>query len=196
MKFTDKPLTIDHLNLLLSEGEGYSLEFKESVSSSLSRKLTAFANSSGGIVLIGVNDSGEISCHELTNRERSRIQDIAGTCQPAVSITDDGGTDRLTHAGFLFFAELPELARSYWDITCALYKGTDKVHILDRKDFWDDFFPTLRTPFSSSCATSTSATSSTGALNARKYTRFLPRPSGNPSSMPSSIGIISRPGPG
>lgn len=242
MKFPDEPLNIEHLNLLLSEGEGYSLEFKESVSSSLSRELTALANSSGGMVLIGVNDSGAIIGHNLSNRERSRIQDIAGTCQPAVVIDmesigkvtlvhvresdakpvqcsdgfflrqgansqkltrdqiidfihhegrvrwdeqtyrghtadqifsprllkaylkksgistslpdrdilanlgiiiNDNGTDHLTHAGFLFFAELPELARSYWDLTCALYKGTDKVHILDRKDFGDDLLSNI-----------------------------------------------------
>ncbi len=237
-----KRIETPELKLLLTEGEGYSLEFKERVSTSLARELTAFANAFAGLVLIGVNDSGKITGHELTNREKSRIQDIAGSCQPPISInmyqvlnvtileviesdakpvhchdgfflrqgansqkltrnqivdfinheglirwdeqiyrghtadevfspallktflnkssittsmadqdiltnlgvlTNEGGIKRLTYAGFLFFAKLPELSRSYWDITCALYKGTTNVHILDRKDFNNDLISNI-----------------------------------------------------
>jgi len=36
------------LNLLLEEGEGYNLEFKESFNSDFAKELVAFANATGG----------------------------------------------------------------------------------------------------------------------------------------------------
>lgn len=39
------------LDILLHEGEGFMLEYKESLSSSLARELVAFANSTGGKIL-------------------------------------------------------------------------------------------------------------------------------------------------
>jgi predicted HTH transcriptional regulator len=44
------------LDILLHEGEGSMLEYKESFSSSLARELVAFANSAGGKILLGVHD--------------------------------------------------------------------------------------------------------------------------------------------
>lgn len=46
------------LDILLHEGEGSMLEYKESFSSSLARELVAFANSAGGKILLGVRDDG------------------------------------------------------------------------------------------------------------------------------------------
>ncbi|MEX2483800.1 MAG: ATP-binding protein [Brumimicrobium sp.] len=48
------------LRALLSQGEGLHLEFKESVNSSLSKEIVAFANAKGGIILVGVDDNGSI----------------------------------------------------------------------------------------------------------------------------------------
>lgn len=54
-------ITREELDLLIEEGEGYQLEFKESVNSDLAKELTAFANASGGRILIGVSDNGQSS---------------------------------------------------------------------------------------------------------------------------------------
>ena len=48
------------MELILDEGEGYLIEFKESVSDSLAREMVAFANSSGGRVFVGISDDGSI----------------------------------------------------------------------------------------------------------------------------------------
>lgn len=48
------------LNILLREGEGSMLEYKEFFSPSLARDLTAIANSSGGKILLGVRDDGTV----------------------------------------------------------------------------------------------------------------------------------------
>ena len=45
------------LQLILQEGEGYRIEFKERVSN-LDREIVAFANASGGRILIGITDEG------------------------------------------------------------------------------------------------------------------------------------------
>ena len=222
------------LEILLQEGEGSMLEYKESISSSLARELVAFANSGGGRILLGVRDDGSVKGIEDTNDLRARIQDIARNCDPPVNILlervgnitainvressgkpvqcsdgffwrqgavtqkltreeirasfqkegtirfdlsictkfkypDDFDSDKFStwlnssgisrrgeiedvlvnieaaerssgnllfrNAGVLFFAKEPRRFFNQAYITCILYKGTTKVHVLDRKDF-------------------------------------------------------------
>ncbi len=47
-------------------------------------------------------------------------------------ITDDG---KFTNAGVLFFAKDIDFLLNYAIVVCVLYKGTEKVNILDKKDF-------------------------------------------------------------
>ncbi len=67
-------MTTDEIKEMIAQGEGASVEFKRSFTSDLGRELCAFANSSGGRVLLGVSDSGEIVGISGTNRVRSQIQ--------------------------------------------------------------------------------------------------------------------------
>jgi predicted HTH transcriptional regulator len=48
------------LKNIISLGEGYTTEFKRSGTTGLGREICAFANASGGIILVGINDSGDI----------------------------------------------------------------------------------------------------------------------------------------
>ena len=222
------------LDILLQEGEGVMLEYKESLSTSFARELVALANTVGGRILLGVRDDGTIKGIGDTNQLRARIQDIARNCDPPVKIllqrigdvivvtvresdakpvqcsdgyfwrqgavtqklsrdeirdlfrsegairfdtsvcskfrypqdfdrekynvwfrlsgitgrpsTEDvlvnieaaerSGTKLLfRNAGVLFFARAVQHFFNQAYITCLLAKGTDKVHILDRKDF-------------------------------------------------------------
>ena len=75
----------DELQLILEEGEGYRIEFKESMTS-IDKELVAFANSSGGRIFLGITDDMEIKGINLTNKFKSQIQDIAHNCQPPVKI--------------------------------------------------------------------------------------------------------------
>lgn len=222
------------LRILIEEGEGTMLEFKEAASSSLVREMVAMANTIGGRILLGVRDDATIVGAEDSNVLRGRIQDMARNCDPPVQVviehvaevivivvresenkpvqcsegffwrqgaasqklgreeirdffrtegsirfdlspcpsfrypqdfdhakfdawlglsgitgkprTEDvlvnieaaeraGGKLLFRNAGVLFFAKN---VRHFFDqayITCLLAKGTDKVHILDRKDF-------------------------------------------------------------
>ena len=81
------------LAILLDEGEGYTLEFKESVNSDLSKELVAFANASGGRILIGVSDTGKVVGCDTSNKMLSQIQDMASACDPAVTIEIEKVTD-------------------------------------------------------------------------------------------------------
>ena len=62
------------------------LEYKESIPSSLSREFVAFANTTGGKILLGVRDDGSIRGIEDSNDIRARIQDKARNCDPPVKI--------------------------------------------------------------------------------------------------------------
>ena len=73
------------LQLILEEGEGYRIEFKESLSN-FDKEIVAFANSSGGRIFLGITDGGKIKGIEINNKLKSQIQDIANNCQPPVKI--------------------------------------------------------------------------------------------------------------
>jgi len=227
MKATD-------LDILLQEGEGAMLEYKEGLSSSFARELVAFANTAGGRILLGVREDGTVKGISDTNELRARIQDIARNCDPPVkmlvqrvgevtvvtvresdtkpvqcsdgffwrqgaatqklsreeirdffqqtgairfdqsvcprfrypdnfdldkfsdwlrkstisrggSVEDilvnieaaerSGGKLLFRNAGALFFAREPRRFFNQAYVTCLLFKGTSKVHVLDRKDF-------------------------------------------------------------
>jgi len=228
------PMTPQELALVLQAGEGYLIEFKENVNTDLAKEMVAMANASGGRILIGVNDGGQVLGVRYNNSLASQIQDMAQHCDPPVAIelepyqnivivhVKEGANkpyrankgfflrnganaqkmttreirDFMQAEGRIRFDEMlrndlkfkqvfaPELLKSFleqtglsvklapasilqnlgvlsWQgkepilnnagvlffckemypvlyqatITCALYKGTDKVHILDRKDF-------------------------------------------------------------
>ena len=74
------------LSLALSEGEGLSVEFKERLSN-LDREMVAFANTSGGIIYLGVDDSGKIIGIPITNALKSQVTDIAYNIDPSIKIT-------------------------------------------------------------------------------------------------------------
>ena len=73
-------------NLILT-GEGYHIEFKQALDKSLIEEVCAFANSSGGHILMGVADNGTIKGIDTDNRIRSKIQDTVNRLQPKLDIS-------------------------------------------------------------------------------------------------------------
>ena len=73
-------------NLILT-GEGYRIEFKRSVDKTLIEEACAFANSSGGCILVGVADDGTVKGIDTGNRLRSQIQDTLSQLQPKLDIS-------------------------------------------------------------------------------------------------------------
>lgn len=67
-------------------GEDQFIEFKESHDKSLSKEMVAFANASGGVIYLGITDSGNIKGIETTNKLKLQIQDAARNCDPPVAL--------------------------------------------------------------------------------------------------------------
>ena len=81
-----KKMDRKEINLVLREGEGYKIEFKENISG-IEKEMVAFANSSGGKIFLGITDDGRIEGVRITNELKSRIQDIANNCRPKIKIS-------------------------------------------------------------------------------------------------------------
>ena len=77
---------IKDLEAILSEGESYTVEFKESPDKSLPSEVCAFANASGGRIFIGVNDKGKIIGTDTSNSARSRVQDTINQIEPHLMV--------------------------------------------------------------------------------------------------------------
>jgi predicted HTH transcriptional regulator len=88
------------VNLLIEEGEGFTLEFKRRISSpeKIARTIISFANTKGGIILFGVDDDGSIVGVESEKSELELIE-MAGRdfidpqIQPEIDIVPFSGRD-------------------------------------------------------------------------------------------------------
>ncbi len=83
-------MKIHDLKLLIEEGEGFELEFKRKVSSpiKIAKTMSSFANTSGGIILFGVDDDGSIVGVESEKTELDLIDESAEFyCDPPVSVS-------------------------------------------------------------------------------------------------------------
>ncbi|MDR2751112.1 MAG: putative DNA binding domain-containing protein, partial [Clostridiales bacterium] len=74
---------------ILSEGEGYKVEFKERPDEELSAGICAFANASGGKVYIGIHDKGYIVGADTSNSARCRIQEAVNKVEPRLKASID-----------------------------------------------------------------------------------------------------------
>lgn len=74
---------------LIQQGEGYHLEFKreDENNDDFAKTIVSFANTDGGKILIGVDDSGKIIGVSDVDKLMLRIDDIAlNRCEPPISI--------------------------------------------------------------------------------------------------------------
>jgi len=79
-------LTSEQVNLLIGEGEGLSVEFKEHYSSRIDEDIVAFSNAKGGDVILGVRDDGTITGEHLTNDLKAKINSLARNCKPSIVV--------------------------------------------------------------------------------------------------------------
>ncbi|MDV3309114.1 MAG: ATP-binding protein [Cyclobacteriaceae bacterium] len=79
------------LRQLVAHGEGQHLEFKRKATfpEKIVREMVAFANTGGGIVLIGVDDDGTISGLRHPEDEAYVIQQALALCRPALDVRED-----------------------------------------------------------------------------------------------------------
>jgi ATP-dependent DNA helicase RecG len=80
---------ISDFEVIISEGESYMVEFKETPDKDLPSEVCAFANASGGKVYIGIHDKGYIVGTDTSNAARSRIQDTINKIEPRLNVGID-----------------------------------------------------------------------------------------------------------
>ncbi len=71
---------------ILNQGEGYNIEFKRSLNKEISKEACSFLNSSGGKLVIGVNDNNTLCGIKLTNGVRSQIYSYLQPINPTPDI--------------------------------------------------------------------------------------------------------------
>jgi ATP-dependent DNA helicase RecG len=74
------------LKNLIALGEGFTTEFKRSGTSNLGREICAFANATGGVIMIGVADNGDIVGVGDHNRLKSAVQATARSAEPPIAV--------------------------------------------------------------------------------------------------------------
>ena len=74
------------LSNLIALGEGFTTEFKRTGTSNLGREICAFGNATGGVILIGVADDGEIAGVVNHNELKSQVQSIARSAEPPIAV--------------------------------------------------------------------------------------------------------------
>ena len=79
-------MTPEDLQLLIKEGEGLMVEFKEKYSSKIVQDIVALANTKGGYILLGVDDNCNSKGEILTNKMKAEIVDLARSCEPSIYI--------------------------------------------------------------------------------------------------------------
>ena len=78
-------LSSENIRSIIESGEGYNAEFKVRVPNKLkelSEEICAFANASGGVLILGVNDSNQIIGSVLDNAKKSAIQNALNEINP------------------------------------------------------------------------------------------------------------------
>jgi len=76
----------EELEIILKEGEGQFIEFKENLDKRFAKEVVAFANAEGGRIFLGVSDDGEIKGIKITNELKSQIIDIGRNCDPSIKL--------------------------------------------------------------------------------------------------------------
>ncbi len=79
-------MNIKEIINIIKQGEGYKIEFKEKIDKTFVEEVVAFANASGGRILIGIEDDGRIKGVDTSNLARSRIQDAIVKIKPILIV--------------------------------------------------------------------------------------------------------------
>ena len=87
---TYNPDQVEELRKLVARGESQTLEFKRKAShpEKIVREIIAFANTHGGILLVGIGDDKSIPGLKYPDDESYVIQEELKNCKPSLSFTE------------------------------------------------------------------------------------------------------------
>ena len=118
MTFRDHHLTVEQVKLLIREGEGLTVEFKERYTPRIDEDIVAFANARGGTLLLGVRDDGTIAGERLTNDLKAKINSLARNCKPAI-------TTELSQIGEVVAVSVAEGTEKPYSCSSGYYRRLD-----------------------------------------------------------------------
>ncbi len=76
----------EKIDLLVKEGEGLHVEFKEHFTSRIDEDMVAFSNTKGGVILLGVRDNRTITGEQITNDLKAKILSVARNYNPPIAV--------------------------------------------------------------------------------------------------------------
>lgn len=88
-------MTINEIFQLIHKGEGFHLEFKleDESNEDFAKTIVSFANTDGGKILVGIDDSGAIIGVSDIDKVMLKLDDIAlNRCEPPVSLFQESAT--------------------------------------------------------------------------------------------------------
>lgn len=88
-------MKFEELKLLIKEGEGLLVEFKEKYTPRIDRDIVAFSNTKGGVISLGVSDDGKVVGQKLSNKLKAEINDLARKCEPPITIKKISQVDKV-----------------------------------------------------------------------------------------------------
>ncbi len=88
-------MTRRELEDIVALGEGFTTEFKRAGTSNLGRELCALANATGGVLLIGVDDSGKVVGVPSHNKLKADVQSTARSVEPPLVVDVESVDDVL-----------------------------------------------------------------------------------------------------
>jgi ATP-dependent DNA helicase RecG len=132
-------MEIAELMEIINKGEDSRHQFKVNFTNvtSLAAEIVAFSNSSGGTILIGVNDTGEVV--GLRKEDVGRLnQLISNAASQSVRPPVNPYTENISHPnGIVMIVEIPEgISKPYMDNTGAIWvkSGSDKRKVTSREE--------------------------------------------------------------
>lgn len=111
----------EELKLLISEGEGLTVEFREKYTSRIAKDIVAFSNARGGYILLGVNDHGKIIGETLTNKLKGDITSLARNCEPNINLK------KILQVGEVIVIEIAEGDEKPYSCSSGYFRRLDAV---------------------------------------------------------------------
>lgn len=75
-------MTEKQIEIILKQGENSKIEFKKRINKELASEICAFVNSSGGIIMIGVDDNNVVTGLNVDNTTRSKLESSITAINP------------------------------------------------------------------------------------------------------------------
>ncbi len=122
------------LSNLVALGEGFTTEFKRAGTSALGREICAFANATGGTILLGVADDGEVCGVANHNRLKSEVLSIARSAAPPIAV-------EIESAGKVLCVRVPAQQSKPYSFGGKFYirEGSSSQQ-MSREEIWEFFY--------------------------------------------------------